>query len=82
TEAQERGKTLLPGEQTRQAFPPALCITTDSASCCFPLSKIQQEHEARLKRHDNHRLSRETALVGVITELGRAREPGTGRITR
>ncbi|ENC0730388.1 conjugal transfer protein, partial [Shigella sonnei] len=42
----------------------------------------EQEHEARLKRHDNHRLSRETALVGVITELGRAREPGTGRITR
>ncbi|EIG6529969.1 MobA/MobL family protein [Escherichia coli] len=42
----------------------------------------EQEHEARLKRHDNHRLSRETALVGVITELGRTREPGTGRITR
>ncbi|HHY8754689.1 TPA: MobQ family relaxase, partial [Escherichia coli] len=41
-----------------------------------------QEHEAQLKRHDNHRLSSETALVGVITGLGRAREPGTGRITR
>lgn len=42
----------------------------------------EQEYDARLKHHDNHRLSRETALAGVITELGRAREPGTGRITR
>ncbi|ENK0686363.1 MobA/MobL family protein [Shigella sonnei] len=42
----------------------------------------EQEHEARLKHHDNHRLSRETALAGVITGLGRAREPGTGMITR
>ncbi|MCK3031609.1 conjugal transfer protein, partial [Escherichia coli] len=40
------------------------------------------EYDARLKHHDNHRLSRETALAGVITGLGRAREPGTGRITR
>ncbi|GHM57832.1 hypothetical protein ECZU51_65020 [Escherichia coli] len=42
----------------------------------------EQEYDARLKHHDNHRLSRETALAGVITGLGRAREPGTGRITR
>ncbi|EGP2018068.1 MobA/MobL family protein [Escherichia coli] len=41
----------------------------------------EQEYDARLK-HDNHRLSRETALAGVITGLGRAREPGTGMITR
>ncbi|EOD2058913.1 MobQ family relaxase [Shigella sonnei] len=40
------------------------------------------EYDARLKHHDNHRLSRETALAGVITGLGRAREPGTGMITR
>lgn len=42
----------------------------------------EQEYDARLKHHDNHRLSRETALAGVITGLGRAREPGTGMITR
>ncbi len=42
----------------------------------------EQEYDARLKHHDNHRLSRETALAEVITGLGRAREPGTGMITR
>ncbi|OOI26109.1 MobQ family relaxase [Escherichia coli] len=42
----------------------------------------EQEYDTRLKHHDNHRLSRETALAGVITGLGRAREPGTGMITR
>lgn len=42
----------------------------------------EQEYDARLKHHDNHRLRRETALAGVITGLGRAREPGTGMITR
>ncbi|MGJ8945844.1 hypothetical protein AB9K17_23350, partial [Salmonella enterica subsp. enterica serovar Kentucky] len=42
----------------------------------------EQEYDSRLKHHDNHLLSRETGIAGVITGLGSAREPGTGRITR